>query len=76
MRNAPASGGNAFIPEEPRGKGPVADDPSSQTKHKAGLPAFQVLSCLPGKSQWLAGKRTFLLVYGGGTAPALHGIPY
>jgi len=43
---------------------------------KAGLPASQVLFSLPKKISVAYGEKNIYLVYGGGSAPVLHGIPY
>ncbi len=44
--------------------------------NKAGLPAFQLLFSLPEKISVACGEKKSCLVYGGGSAPAFHGIPY
>jgi hypothetical protein len=69
-------GGNEFIPEGTVWQSPVPTARPIQTRYKAGLPAVQLLFGLPGNVQWRAGKRRLFLVYGGGSAPAFHGIPY
>lgn len=51
---------------------PVLKDDS----HRAGLPAIQLLFGLPKKLSVAREEKKSYLVYGGGSALALHEIPY
>ncbi len=72
-----AGGKNISIPGVRRvAKAPLPTAVLKDEADEAGLPAFQILFSLPKNSQWHAGKRTLRLVYGGGSTPGFHGIPY